>query len=252
MSLPDKVDEARARQLRIQEQAEAFFEPQLAPLGLSVAAIESQDLIQLRASLAEIDKLIQNPGQLPTFRTSTSALSVWVVKAEGSVEIGVLPILLQRRRRILERIAELGGPVHASTLRDLIGEVRDEAIQTRLRKEIDDLEQQAMILKQGVAAQEAAERAAHLEEIRIEGIIRQGQLDIERAEHRARVWRRFLERESVATILGGFLLLCLTASLVVAMFLGTTVPEIFSNGFFIILGYFFGQTAGRATARADE
>ena len=95
------------------------------------------------------------------------------------------------------------------------------------------------------------ENAERLEEISLQRRYSEARLEMERTERRAAVRQQFLARESVATIVGGFLLLVLSTALIVAMFTATAVPTILSNGFFIILGYFFGQTAGRAAARTD-
>ena len=107
---------------RLQREAEDFFEPQLSSLGLSVAAIENQDLEQLRSSLERVNDLIANPGQLGTFRLTASSGAV-IARAETTLEVGALPLLLQRKRLILDRIAALGGEAQASSLRDLIAEV---------------------------------------------------------------------------------------------------------------------------------
>jgi uncharacterized membrane protein len=51
----------------------------------------------------------------------------------------------------------------------------------------------------------------------------------------------------MATLIGAVLLVVLTVVLVIAMFTRTTVPELISNAFLIILGYFFGQaSSGKA------
>ena len=67
---------------------------------------------------------------------------------------------------------------------------------------------------------------------------------------RSEVWRSFLERESVATIVGAILLVTLTVTLVTAMFIGTAASDVVSSSFLLILGYFFGQTASRGTIGA--
>jgi len=243
------TEERQAKSLaRLQEQVEAFFEPQLASLGLSVAAIENQDLDQLRASLERVNDLIANPGQLGTFRIRSTGTLASLTSTESTFEVGVLPLLLVRKRLILDRIAVLGGQAQASTLRDLVGEVKGAEIQSRLRKEIDQLVEQSSEYLQEKRQVENAER---IEEIRMRRRLSEAQFELEQSERRAVIRQRFLERESVATIVGGFLLVLLTCMLIVAMFIGTTVPEILSNGFFIILGYFFGQTAGRVVGRSS-
>jgi len=248
------IEEQSERLAKLQAQAEAFFEPQLADLGLSVAAIENQDLGQLRSSLEKVNHFIANPNQLGTFRTTAkTSLSLLSTTAEATYEVGPLPLLLKRKTLIIDRIATLGGQVQASTLRDLVEEVQDPDIQSRLKKEIDQLEEQSKEYLQDKREVESEKRAA---ELRQQSLLSEIQIAKERAaietkqaESRAAIRQRFLERESVATIVGSFLLIILTGTLIVAMFTSTTVPEILSNGFFIILGYFFGQTAARAATQ---
>jgi hypothetical protein len=248
------VEEQSERIVKLQARAEAFFEPQLADLGLSVAAIENQDLSQLRSSLEKVNHFLANPNQLGTFRTTAkSSLSFVSIAAEATHEVGALPLLLKRKTLIVDRIAALGGQRQASTLRDLVEEVQDPDIQFRLRKEIDQLAEKSEQYLQEKREIESAKQAADLRQQSLLSEIQiakeRAEIETRQAESRAAIRQRFLERESVATIVGSFLLIILAVTLIVAMFTSTSVPEILSNGFFIILGYFFGQTAVRAATQ---
>ena len=65
-----------------------------------------------------------------------------------------------------------------------------------------------------------------------------------------RAWTGFFAKESIATYVGALLLIALTVVQVTAMFLGNSYKsEIIDNAFLLILGYFFGQSSGRAAAR---
>jgi hypothetical protein len=64
---------------------------------------------------------------------------------------------------------------------------------------------------------------------------------IEVFERRSRVLQTFLERQSVATIVGAVLLIAIFALIAVSSAFNTSVPELISNAFLVILGYFFGQ-----------
>lgn len=61
-------------------------------------------------------------------------------------------------------------------------------------------------------------------------------------ERRWDIWRRVLVREPVAVVIGSLILLLLTVTLVVATMAGIPVPEILTNAFLVLLGYFFGHT----------
>ncbi len=73
-------------------------------------------------------------------------------------------------------------------------------------------------------------------------------LQLEVAERKAAIRRSWLERESVASMIGAFLLLALGIALIVARFIGATPPEIVTTAPLLILGYFFGQTTNRKEA----
>ena len=71
-------------------------------------------------------------------------------------------------------------------------------------------------------------------------------------ERRFQAWRAFLERESIAAIVGAFLLVVLAGALIVAMFANVPIADIISNAFLLILGYFFGQSVSQAKREAAE
>jgi hypothetical protein len=69
-------------------------------------------------------------------------------------------------------------------------------------------------------------------------------LRVQIMERKYEVWRGFLARESVATIVGAILLLSLALAVTLAMFMAIQVTDIVANSFLIVLGYFFGQIVG--------
>jgi hypothetical protein len=89
--------------------ATTYFEPKLVPLGLGEKQIAEQSIDQLKDSLNRIDKAIENPdafgivrlgflgrgsGELIIVRSATDAL----------FHVGILPILLERKKLIAARI----------------------------------------------------------------------------------------------------------------------------------------------------
>ena len=106
------------------------------------------------------------------------------------------------------------------SLRDLVGQVADESLKNRLETKVDDVEK-TMTDKEVTSADKDAKVA--------------------RLERKAALVRLFLDRESVATTIGGILLLLLAIVLTVAMFTEVAASSVISNSFLLILGYFFGQ-----------
>ena len=154
---------ARPSQARAEtylDQARLFHEPRLAELGLSEKAINSQTLEQLKDSLTKLDIAISHPEQFGFFRIkmTTEGSSIIVgSRAEAQVEIGILPLLLQRKQLVLDRIKELAGGRKIQSLRELVEQVTDETVRKHLSSELETLIQsnQDLTEKARVAAQEA-------------------------------------------------------------------------------------------------
>ena len=86
-----------------------LFDRQLSQMGFSEGQIEQQDLAQLEMSLEKINNAIDNSGALMKFRVSLTAESGAII-AKGPdyhYEMSILPLLLARKGRILERIRAL-------------------------------------------------------------------------------------------------------------------------------------------------
>ncbi len=67
-------------------------------------------------------------------------------------------------------------------------------------------------------------------------------------ERRSKIWLSFLERESVATILGGVLLIVITLAQIGAMLFKIAPSDTLNNTFLVVLGYFFGQSTSRTSS----
>ncbi len=78
-----------------------------------------------------------------------------------------------------------------------------------------------------------AEAQIKLEQQRLDGL-----------ERKSKIWLSFLQRESAASLIGAVVLLLLTLSLIGGMICGKE-SQIISNGFLVILGYFFGQSSSK-------
>ena len=75
---------------------------------------------------------------------------------------------------------------------------------------------------------------------------------VELFERRSKVWRSFLERESVASIVGALLLIVLVFSMIIAMFQNIAPSDIVNNSLMLVLGYFFGQTISKASPNEND
>jgi|ERR1051325_2439431 hypothetical protein len=221
------------RQTAAIEDAEEYFEPKLIELDLGRDQIEGQTLTQLRLSLDRINDLIAYPDSLGT-KTITYGVGILGMRAEASTKLGALPVLLRRKKLILDRIGLLTGEQKVQDLRALAARA-DEPVRDELQAKLSELESEVRRWSEQAQVAENAQRKAEL--------ARQAELaKMELFERKSRVWQSFLERQSVASMLGTILLLSMFAYIALASGTGVRVPELVNNAFLVILGYFFGQS----------
>jgi hypothetical protein len=222
-----------------------FFEPQLANLGLSVNQIEGQSLAELDHSLERVNEAISNPGQFGVLRIAYSASAAMLVArtvADGHItEVGILPILLERKHLILDRIGKLSSDATLTSLRDLVSQVNDPEIRSQLSLQVQNYQAQVQKVRHEVA-ETAAQQAEALS---------LAQVKVSVFRERASVWLQILGRESVASVVGAVLLLAFGAAVVIGMFVRVSASTVITDSFLLILGYFFGQGVGRQ-ARSDN
>ena len=226
----------------ITEIADTIFEPRLRELGLAVDQIQEQSLQELQDSLERVNDAISNPQSFGEVSVKISADAGVVIArstSEGQLTVGILPLLLDRKRLILSRIRELGGR-NAEELLERLASGKDGAAGSAQQAAAEALEQLRV-------ARTAGDQAVELDR----ELVRQREL-VAIYERKAKVWQSFLARESIASIAGGLLLLVLGISLIVAMFVGTTPTDVVTNAFLLILGYFFGQSVARERAERKE
>jgi len=220
------------------------FEPQLARIGLSVEQIENQILDELNQSLIKVNDCISHPEGFGTLRIKINASAGLILvqaQQEAHLEVGILPILLERKSLILMRIKILAGDKKVEELNNLVASVSDQELREKIKSELTMIADQSRRL----AEQESAVNLAQAEQIakRDEALTK---LRAELFERRLRAWTGFFARESMATYIGAFILILLTFVQIFAMFSEKTdTSEIINNAFLLILGYFFGQGVAR-------
>ncbi len=174
--------------------------------------IKTQDLYELKLSLSEIENII---------------------KIEEDTIKSVELFLLQKKRLILDRIQEISSYKKIENLQDMVNRLPEEEVKQNLITELESLREGAEKYQQEVQDISARETEAKikLEQQHIDGL-----------ERKSKIWLSFLQRESAASIIGGLVLLMLTLALIGGMIFGRE-SQILSNGFLVILGYFFGQSS---------
>ena len=158
------------------------------------------------------------------------------------MEVNILPILLERKSLILQRLSALQPQEQLSDLRAAGRQV----LSTTRSFEIFLIDN---IDKSGEKAKVDAEKLMEEAETTLAQRERMMKLEVELQERRSAIWLSFLQRESVASIIGALLLLALGIALIVAMFIHTAPTDVVMNAFLLILGYFFGQATSRQRLR---
>jgi uncharacterized membrane protein len=227
-----------------QDTARLWFESELARLGLSEEQIKQQTLAELEISLQKINDAIENPDSFGKLRLSANAEVGWVItnsSGEYHLEVGIMPLLLERKGLILERIKELRPEQQLNAIREeIVANVDDPAEREQLIGAID-----RRLEEQRESNDRIAQEQERLETARAAIDERQQRLKIEISERRSAIYQSFLARESVASVVGAILLLALGTTLIIAMFAHVAASDVVANAFLLILGYFFGQATAR-------
>lgn len=132
---------------RLKEEAQRFFDSQLERLGLSEVQIKEQDISSLEDSLIRIEDALRNPesfGVLSLSMTQNAAVMIVTANTEAHIQIGVVPILLERKRMVIERLRVLRSERPVKTLAELIDSLSDSGLRERLRTEFDVARQAAV------------------------------------------------------------------------------------------------------------
>jgi hypothetical protein len=215
-------------------QARANFEPQLDDLGLSIEKLKIQTAEELRGSLEKVNYYITHPEN---FASGGVQFKFWILEFDS--KLALLPILLERKAFILDRLRVVEDEEKMHTLRDFIAKrITDTETRREFENQLDALERNSQ--------QISAESHALVQRQNLFVLEKERQiLQMESLERRSKVWLSFLEKESASTLIGAIILILITTCLIVAMFLGRDTLQVLGNGFLVILGYFFGQASRR-------
>ena len=109
MSAPSTTQPAHSF-TKFQEDASRLFEAQLESIGLGRAQIAQQSIAELDDSLVRVDDALRTPESFGVLRLSmTASAAVLLVKSDSGshIEVGVVPLLLERKKAIIRHYHDL-------------------------------------------------------------------------------------------------------------------------------------------------
>jgi hypothetical protein len=126
-------------QTELQEKARLFFDPQLAALGLGREQIQEQTVAELEDSLVRVNDALKNADSFGVLRLKVTATASVILSTgmESQFEVGVMPLLLDRKKLIMDRLRQLRGERKVNTLQDLILTVPEDDLRDRLLVEYE-------------------------------------------------------------------------------------------------------------------
>ncbi|MFD0366316.1 hypothetical protein ACFQZZ_33190 [Nocardia sp. GCM10030253] len=195
------------------------------------ADLHEKSLPELKANLLSTDHMIKTLTDQTTDFSDPRARNL-------------MGMLFARRNLALARIAVLSQRTQVQEFKAAVDEkVEDSAVRQELTDKLTEISARRT---EPLAEQE---RAALRQ---LEGYEARKRLDLEQKKHTWALRLALLERDPAAVLIGGLLLVALTAALITGMFTHTGVPEIVSSAFLLILGFFFGQSNNRGGKPPSE
>lgn len=205
----------------------------LMDIGLGKAHISRQTIKELNQSLRRIDAFIALPESFLKQRFQD------MVYSETDFKLQILPILLNRRRFVLQTYDELVVRMKNYDLRRLIKGISDKNVKSSIEKILNDLQMKNSILKKEYQKIEKAREDIYSVQQKFSSIPKQS------SKRGDKTSKYFLAGESVTTWVMGTLLVLIALVIAIAPFANALVPDILISAFLIILGFFFGQGIGR-------
>jgi hypothetical protein len=129
-------------------------------------------------------------------------------------------------------------------MQSVIDKIPDEEMRTALRTCYKDIGRNCDLISKKLATSEL--KKLELESARERD---RNKMLMEKSRNTANILSQFLQKDLVATIVGAALLIMLVTG---SMFTGVLSSGIIDNAFLLILGYFFGQTAGKSTSSQEQ
>jgi len=204
--------------------------------GLNVREIENDDLDSLKKKkdlililLRDNSLLIRNvfsirrPGDFEIVNSEYE---------QSSLSFSIKNYLKRIYEDIEEKINVLEQNSKVESIKNLVGDLPENDLKQKLKDEISQLE----------AKKRELELIKEEEKEKLNDEIELGKHKTDMFVKKTDVFLKFLDRESVASIVGSLLLLTMGICLIIIMFRREEPLKIIESAFLLILGYFFGHS----------
>lgn len=215
-------------------------------LGFSINNLKKLSVDQLRVKLEEIDIILGNRMKIDLGTISFSRgvdFDLPARDAPGLVNIYFkpLPNLIKRKKQIFDIIKDKERETKIESISGLVKNISEPELKEKFSEELKKFKEHGKKLA-------IEEELINKEEQKISNEKEQLEISKEKLEildNKSQIWSRILAKESIASIMGGFILLIMSLSLLAAMFFDIETTKIIESAFLLILGYFFGQAVSK-------
>lgn len=235
----ETVDEARDYFMKLSNET---FNHVLQRKGLDLMLLESLNLEQLKEKKFLISRLIMSKDFLSDnelyYKNDVNFTLVQERPKFAGFKFHMESKLLEMLDFVNNKIRQIEQGEKVKSIEDLVNSMPDSDVKGTILNEIKDLKQKN-------------EELEELKKLQLESSNGNTKFasDIEFEKHKAdlfdkktETWLKILGKESIASILGGFLLFILTVCIIWMMFIEKEPIKIVETAFLLILGYFFGQS----------
>lgn len=217
------------------EKSENYYQQIMVNHEIDIHSLSKMNLEQLIAKNVHLDSLLNNKQFISThilkFINDRDFVLLDKVSGFNGFRFDIKYKLINSKNYIQERINQLEQQDKVESIKGLVDEMPENNLKFNLLKEIQDLE----------------EKKTQLLDIKIQEKNISEEIEISRHradmfEKKTDIFLKFLDRESIASMIGSILLLLMGVCLLIMMFLQREPIKIVESAFLLILGYFFGHS----------
>ena len=232
---------------KLSKKADKIFESKIDEIGYSLEELQLLDKDALQDKLNSLNDLVSDRDRIEdigkiSFKRGID-FELHSEKDKDLVGIGYnfKTNLIDRKKIILDLIKTKSRNEKISSLEDLINNVGDDELRNKIESELEELNTQTTEFEE--QAKELSKEEKEIESSK--QLLEISKTKLELLEKKSQIWLTILAKESIASIIGAFLLIIIAICLLVSMFLGIETTEIIESAFLLILGYFFGHAVAR-------